>query len=44
MVYAHNFIPMFGKTLNVMTEWFYTRFNNQIVADVDTDPHEVRFL
>lgn len=33
-----------GKTLNLNAEYFYTDFENQIVVDMDSDPHEVSFL
>ena len=34
---------LFNKELNVVAEWYYTNFNNQIVVDMDTDPHMVNF-
>jgi len=40
---VHGFIPVFGKELSLMGEWFYTDFNNQVVIDMDTDPHAVNF-
>lgn len=38
------YIPIFGKTLNVNAEYYYTDFQNQVVMDMDTDPHAVSFL
>lgn len=38
------YIPIFGKTLNVNAEYYYTDFLNQVVVDMDTDPHAVSFL
>jgi len=38
------YIPIFGKTLNVNAEYYYTDFQNQVVVDMDTDPHAVSFL
>lgn len=40
---VHGFIPLFGKEMSLMGEWFYTDFSNQIVADMDTNPHAVSF-
>ena len=40
---VHGFFPLFGKELSLMGEWFYTDFNNQVVADMDTNPHAVSF-
>lgn len=41
---AHIFVPIWsGRELGLMAEWFYTNFNNQVVADMDTDPHKVSF-
>ncbi|MDD3322451.1 MAG: TonB-dependent receptor [Paludibacter sp.] len=36
-------IPVFNKELNLVGEWYYTNFNNQVVVDMDTDPHGVSF-
>ena len=33
------YIPVFGKTLNVNTEYYYTDFRRQMIIDLDTDPH-----
>lgn len=32
-------IPLFGKTLKLNAEYYYTRFSHQAVIDYDTDPH-----
>lgn len=37
------YIPVFGKTLNVNTEYYYTDFRRQMIIDLDTDPHIVQF-
>ena len=37
------YIPLFGKTLNLNLEYYYTDFLKQIVVDMDTNPHEVAF-
>lgn len=37
------YIPLFGKTLNINAEYYYTRFGNQMVIDLDSDPTAVRF-
>ena len=36
-------IPLFEKTLNVNAEYYYTDFRHQLVVDMDSDPHAVRF-
>lgn len=38
------YISVFGKTLNLNAEFYYTDFQNQVVVDMDTDPHAVSFL
>ena len=38
------YIPIFGKTLNLNAEYYYTDFQNQVVVDMDTNPHAVSFL
>ncbi len=35
------YIPLFGKTLKLNTEYYYTDFSEQAVVDYDSDPHEV---
>ena len=37
------YIPIAGKDLTINAEWYHTNFNKQVVVDVDSDPHEVRF-
>lgn len=37
------YLPIAGKTLNVNAEYYYTDFINQVVVDMDTNPHEVSF-
>lgn len=37
------YIPLFGKTLNINAEYYYTDFLKQVVVDMDTNPHEVAF-
>lgn len=37
------YIPLFGKTLNLNAEYYYTDFRHQMVIDLDTDPHAVHF-
>ncbi len=34
-------IPVFGKDLQLNLEWYYTDFQNQVVADMDADAHQV---
>ncbi|HRZ95943.1 MAG TPA: TonB-dependent receptor [Paludibacter sp.] len=40
---VQSYIPMFGKELNLSGEWYYTKFMNQTVVDMDSNPHEVNF-
>lgn len=41
---AHVFVPVWGgKELGLMAEWFYTNFVNQVVTDMDSNPHAVSF-
>ncbi|WP_300700527.1 TonB-dependent receptor [Bacteroides sp.] len=37
------YIPLFGKTLNINAEYYYTDFQNQMVVDMDSNPHEIAF-
>lgn len=37
------YIPVAGKTLNINAEYYYTRFAEQLVVDLDSDPHAVLF-
>ena len=36
------YIPVFGKTLNVNTEYYYTDFRRQMIIDLDTDQMCIR--
>lgn len=36
-------IPIFNKELNIVGEWYYTNFNNQVVYDMDTNPHLLNY-
>ncbi|MDR1091155.1 MAG: TonB-dependent receptor [Prevotella sp.] len=36
-------IPVKGEELTVTGEWYRTDFDNQVVTDVDSDPHAVKF-
>lgn len=38
------YIPLFGKTLNLNAEYYYTNFSNQVVVDMDSNPNAVSFL
>ncbi|MDL2256770.1 TonB-dependent receptor [Bacteroidales bacterium OttesenSCG-928-I14] len=40
---ASFYIPINKKELSLTAEWYYTRFDNQIVIDMDSNPHEVSF-
>jgi hypothetical protein len=37
------YIPVNGKELTLSGEWYYTGFRNQLVSDVDSDVHAVKF-
>ncbi len=37
------FIPLFNRELTLNGEWYYTDFMHQVVTDMDSDPHAVRF-
>lgn len=37
------YIPLFNNVLNLNAEYYYTNFNNQMVIDLDSDPHAVQF-
>ncbi|MGL6180410.1 MAG: TonB-dependent receptor domain-containing protein [Tannerellaceae bacterium] len=37
------YIPIAGKDLTLNAEWYYTDFMNQVVVDMDSNPHEVSF-
>ena len=36
-------IPINGEDLTLSGEWYYTNFDNQVVTDMDTDAHAVKF-
>lgn len=36
------YIPLFGNTLKLNAEYYYTRFGNQVIIDYDTNPKEIR--
>jgi len=36
-------IPIKGEELTISGEWYRTDFDNQVVTDVDSDPHAVMF-
>ena len=37
------YIPIAGKQLTVIGEYYQTDFNNQVVVDMDSDPHAISF-
>ena len=37
------YIPVAEKELTLNSEWYYTNFGNQVVTDMDSDPHSVSF-
>ena len=37
------YIPIKGEELTISGEWYRTDFDNQVVTDVDSDPHAVMF-
>lgn len=42
-VSAQSFLHLFDKELSITGEWYYTSFDDQVVVDMDTDPHAVSF-
>lgn len=38
------YIPLFERTLNLNAEYYYTDFSEQVVVDMDSNPHAVSFL
>lgn len=40
---AQAFLHFWGKELNITGEWYYTNFIDQVVVDMDTNPHAVSF-
>jgi outer membrane receptor for ferrienterochelin and colicins len=39
----HSIVNLWEKDLNLTAEWYYTNFINQVVVDMDSDPHAVSF-
>ena len=37
------YVPLFGKELTLNAEWYYTNFKQQVVVDVDSNPHAISF-
>lgn len=37
------YLPVFGKTLNLNAEYYYTDFQEQMVVDMESNPHVVSF-
>lgn len=37
------YIPIRGEELSITGEWYRTDFDNQVVSDIDSDPHAVKF-
>lgn len=37
------YLPIAGKTLNLNAEYYYTDFQQQVVVDLDSNPHAVHF-
>lgn len=42
-VNATFYIPLFNREMTITTEYYHTRFINQVVVDVDSDPHTISF-
>lgn len=40
---VQGYIPVAGRELTLSAEWYYTDFKEQVVMDMDTDPHAVSF-
>ena len=40
---THSYVPFFGRELSLSAEWYHTRFLNQVVVDMDSNPNEVTF-
>lgn len=38
-----SYIPLFGKTLNLNAEYYYTDFQSQLVVDMESNAHEISF-
>ena len=39
----HNIFHVFERELSVLGEWYYTDFKQQVVIDMDSNPHAVSF-
>jgi len=37
------YIPVAGRDLVINAEWYHTKFLKQVIIDMDSNPHEVRF-
>lgn len=37
------YIPIKNEQLLLTAEWYYTNFDNQVVMDMDSDPHKISF-
>jgi Outer membrane receptor for ferrienterochelin and colicins len=37
------YLPVNNNELTVNAEWYYTDFQKQMIADLDTDPHKISF-
>jgi len=42
-VSATVYIPIGGKEMTWATDYYYTKFFQQVIADIDSDPHQVNF-
>lgn len=40
---ASFYIPIGSRDIELTAEWYHTRFQNQVVTDVDSDVHAVKF-
>lgn len=41
---VNTFFDLWGKTLNVNAEYYYTRFRHRLAVDLDSDPGAARFI
>lgn len=42
-VNATIYVPIYDKQLTIIGEYYHTRFINQVVVDMDSDPHGISF-
>ena len=42
-VSLQSYTTVFGRKFDISAEWYYTDFINQVVADMDSNPHAVSF-